>query len=170
MEMKVDAKTERVRIWEELLKVARPDSKFSWQFSEFICDYEGSEKGTALLTATDMYKNAKVIFITPDNNLETLREQAFRDKKTVVMTNYGITRGFFLIRPGQIPEGKEEVASLLDGVSRYWKHRHDGHRCFRHHPQWHPLRQGSRLLRPGVGHALQQGHRGQQHRHHRCGP
>lgn len=122
MEMKVDAKTERVRIWEELLKVARPDSKFSWQFSEFICDYEGSEKGTALLTATDMYKNAKVIFITPDNNLETLREQAFRDKKTVVMTNYGITRGFFLIRPGQIPEGKEEVASLLDGVSRYWKH------------------------------------------------
>ena len=65
MEMKVDAKTERVRIWEELLKVAKPDSKFSWQFSEFICDYEGSEKGTALLTATEMYKNAKVIFITP---------------------------------------------------------------------------------------------------------
>ena len=122
MEMKVDAKTERVRIWEELLKVAKPDSKFSWQFSEFICDYEGSEKGTALLTATEMYKNAKVIFITPDNNLETLREQAFRDKKTVVMTNYGITRGFFLIAPGPIPAGKEEVASLLDGVSRYWKH------------------------------------------------
>ena len=38
------------------------------------------------------------------------------------MTNYGITRGFFLIKPGQIPEGKEELASLLDGVSRYWKH------------------------------------------------
>ena len=122
MEKKLDAKEARVQIWEELLRVAKPDSKFSWQFSEFICDYEGSEKGTALLTATDMYKNARVIFITPDNNLETLREQAFRDKKTVVMTNYGITRGFFLIRPGQIPEGKEEIASLLDGVSRYWKH------------------------------------------------
>ena len=40
----------------------------------------------------------------------------------MVMTNYGITRGFFLIQPGMIPEGKEEVASLLDGVSRYWKH------------------------------------------------
>lgn len=114
MEKKLDAKEARVQIWEELLRVAKPDSKFSWQFSEFICDYEGSEKGTALLTATDMYKNARVIFITPDNNLETLREQAFRDKKTVVMTNYGITRGFFLIRPGQIPEGKEEIASLLD--------------------------------------------------------
>ena len=38
MSAKLDAKTARVQIWEELLKVARPDSKFSWQFSEFICD------------------------------------------------------------------------------------------------------------------------------------
>ena len=38
------------------------------------------------------------------------------------MTNYSISRGFFLIRPGDIPEGKEELASLLDGVARYWKH------------------------------------------------
>ena len=50
MEKKLDAKEARVQIWEELLRVAKPDSKFSWQFSEFICDYEGSEKGTALLT------------------------------------------------------------------------------------------------------------------------
>ncbi len=121
MGTKVDAGTERIRIWEELIKVAKPDSKFSWQFSEFICDYEGSEKGTELLCATEMYKKAQTIFITPDNNLETLREQAFRDRKTVIMTNYGITRGFFLIEPGTIPEGKEEVASLLDGIGRYWK-------------------------------------------------
>ena len=119
---RLDAQTARIQIWEELLKVARPDSKFSWAFSEFICDYEGSEKGTALLTATDLYKNANVIFITPDNNLETLREQAFLDKKTVIMTNYGITRGFFLIEPGQIPSGRESFASLLDGIGRYWKH------------------------------------------------
>ena len=122
MENKVDAKEERIHIWEELLKVAKPDSRFSWKFSEFITDYEGSEKGNALLAETEMYQNAKTIFITPDNNLETLRERAFKDKKTVVMTNYGITRGFFLIAPGQIPEGKEEIASLLDGVQRYWKH------------------------------------------------
>ena len=118
----MDAKEARIKIWEELLKVAKPDSKFSWQFSEFITDYEGSEDGARLLTSTECYKNAKVIFITPDNNLETFRENAFKDKKTVVMTNYGITRGFFLIKPGDIPDGKEEVASLLDGVGRYWKH------------------------------------------------
>lgn len=44
MEKKLDAKEARVQIWEELLRVAKPDSKFSWQFSEFICDYEGSER------------------------------------------------------------------------------------------------------------------------------
>ena len=118
----MEAKEARIKIWEELLKVARPDSKFSWSFSEFIADYEGSDQGAELLAGSEIYKNAEVIFITPDNNLEKFREIAFRDKKTVVMTNYGITRGFFLIRPEFIPEGKEELASLLDGVSRYWKH------------------------------------------------
>lgn len=82
----------------------------------------GVTRGAELLAGTEMYRKAEVIFITPDNNLEKFRELAFRDKKTVVMTNYGITRGFFLIRPEFIPEGKEELASLLDGVSRYWKH------------------------------------------------
>lgn len=119
---KIDAKSARTIIWEELRKVARPDSRFSWEFSEFITDYEGSDACAKLLTETEIYKNAKVIFITPDNNLETLRKIAFCDKKTVVMTNYGITRGFFLIEPGTIPEGKEELASLLDGVARFWKH------------------------------------------------
>jgi 5-formyltetrahydrofolate cyclo-ligase len=39
------------------------------------------------------------------------------------MTNYGITRGAFLIRPEWIPQGKEELASTLDGVQRFWRHR-----------------------------------------------
>lgn len=120
--VKHDAKYMRVQTWEALRKVARPDSRFSWDFAEFITDYEGSEQGAERIAAMDLYQKARVIFITPDNNLEKLREIAFRDKKTVVMTNYGITRGFFLIAPGMVPEGKEEVASLLDGVARYWKH------------------------------------------------
>lgn len=118
----MDAKAARIMIWEELRKVARPDSRFSWEFSEFITDYEGSDRCAELLVQQEMYQKAKVVFITPDNNLEALRKIAFEDKKTVVMTNYGITRGFFLIRPEFIPEGKTEIASLLDGVARYWKH------------------------------------------------
>ena len=41
---KMDAKTARIMIWEELRKVARPDSRFSWNFAEFITDYEGTAR------------------------------------------------------------------------------------------------------------------------------
>ena len=118
---KMDAQAARPLIWEELRKVARPDSRFSWKFSEFIADYEGSDLCAENLCATEIYRNSEVVFITPDNNLETFRERAIRDKKTILMTNYGIERGVFLIAPGSVPEGKEELASTLDGVQRYWK-------------------------------------------------
>lgn len=79
--VKHDAKYMRVQTWEALRKVARPDSRFSWDFAEFITDYEGSEQGAERIAAMDLYQKAKVIFITPDNNLEKLREIAFRDKR-----------------------------------------------------------------------------------------
>ena len=61
----MEAKEARIVIWENLLKVAKPDSRFSWQFSEFITDYEGSEDGAVLMASTEAYKTAKTIFITP---------------------------------------------------------------------------------------------------------
>ena len=120
---RMDAATARVMIWEELRKVALPDSRFSWDFAEFIADYEGSDAGAELLAGLDAYRDAKVLFVTPDNNLEFFRERVIRDGKTMIMTNYGISRGFFIIRPGDVPEGKEELASTLDGVQRFWTHR-----------------------------------------------
>lgn len=116
----MDAKTEREKIWAELRKVAKPDSRFAWQFSEFIADYEGSELGADLLVGTDIYKNSNVIFVTPDNNMDKLREYVIRHGKTLLMTNYGITQGVFVVRPGDVPEGKEELASVLDGIQRFW--------------------------------------------------
>lgn len=119
---RMDAKQARIMIWEELRKVARPDSRFSWNFAEFITDYEGSDNCSKLLCEQEFYKKAEVVFITPDNNLVCFREQAIRDKKIILMTNYGITRGVFLIRPEWVPEGKEEIAATLDGVQRFWQH------------------------------------------------
>lgn len=119
---KMDARRARIQIWEELRKVARPDSRFSFDFAEFITDYEGSEQGAELFVKQPFYRDAKVVFVTPDNNLEHLRELILRDGKTLVMTNYGISRGFFLVRPGDVPAGKEELASTLDGVARFWRH------------------------------------------------
>ena len=120
---KMDAATARVMIWEQLRKVARPDSRFSWDFAEFITDYEGSDAGAQRLAELDAYASSDVVFVTPDNNLEGFRERVIRDGKTLIMTNYGISRGFFIIRPGDVPTGKEELASTLDGVQRYWTHR-----------------------------------------------
>ena len=163
----MDAAEARVMIWEALRKVARPDSRFSWEFSEFITDYEGSDASAELLAQQPFYRDAKVVFITPDNNLEELRKHALLDQKTVVMTNYGITRGFFLLTPGSVPAGKEELASVLDGVSRYWKHQTlaqlkqnvgridlmvTGASAIT--PGGTPFRQRARLLRFGVGHDL----------------
>ena len=33
----------RQRVWNDLRHVARPDSRFHWNFAEFIADYEGSD-------------------------------------------------------------------------------------------------------------------------------
>ena len=119
---KMDAKFARVMIWEELRKVAKPDSRFSFNFAEFITDYEGSDQGAENIVSQDFYKNAKVCFVTPDNNMDKLREHIILDKKTLIMTNYSISRGFFIVEPGMVPEGKEELASTLDGIQRFWKH------------------------------------------------
>jgi len=117
----MDRNEARKRVWEELRKVAKPDSRFHWNFAEFIADYEGSDKGAELIRNLDVYKNAKVIFITPDNNMEKLREFALKDKKILLSTTYGINRGFQVIYPGSVPEGKEELATTLDGMEKFMK-------------------------------------------------
>ena len=78
----MDRNEARKKVWEELRKVAKPDSRFHWNFAEFIADYEGSDKGAEFIRNLDIYKNARVIFITPDNNMERLREFVIKDKKT----------------------------------------------------------------------------------------
>jgi 5-formyltetrahydrofolate cyclo-ligase len=95
----------RQNVWNELRAVARPDSRFHFDFSEFITDFEGSDKATERLTVMDIYRSAGVVFITPDNCLELLRTQTIRDKKTLLMTSYGIRRGFIELLPEDVPAG-----------------------------------------------------------------
>lgn len=109
----------RQKVWKELRNYAYPDSRFSWDFAEFIADYKGSDACADQIRNHEVYRNSRVIFITPDNNLQKLREYAILDNKVMVMTNYGITRGFFLLRPGAVPEGKAELAATLDGFEAF---------------------------------------------------
>jgi len=108
----------RERVWSELRKVAVPDSRFHYDFGAFIADFEGGEQAAARLTDQKFYKNAQLIFITPDNCLDRLRHRALIDGKTVLMTTYSIKRGFWLLDPDRIPPDMYLYASTLDGMER----------------------------------------------------
>ena len=108
----------RQQIWDALRQVARPDTRFHFNFAEFIADFEGSDRATARLTALDWYQQARVVFVTPDNCLELLRAQTIRDGKVLLMTTYGICRGFLVLERTDVPSGLEDWAVLLDVIER----------------------------------------------------
>lgn len=113
----------RQSIWAALRSVAKPDSRFHFDFSEYITDFEGSEAAVDYVVSMDVYKNARVVFITPDNCLEKLRAQVIRDNKVLLMTTYGIRRGFVELLRSDVPEGLEDYAILLDVIERMGRYR-----------------------------------------------
>ncbi len=108
----------RERVWSELRKVAVPDSRFHFDFGEFIADFEGGEAAVERLVAHRYYQNAQFVFITPDNCLDRLRLRALQDGKTVLMTTYSIKRGFWLLDPKVIAPDLYLYASTLDGMEK----------------------------------------------------
>lgn len=111
----------REKIWERLRPVARPDSRFHLNFSEFIPDFEGSDDATRRIIELPIYKAANFSFVTPDNGLAELRQKMLEDGKTLVVSTYGIYRGFYLLEPGMVPKGQERFASWLDGLEYFGK-------------------------------------------------
>ncbi len=111
----------REQVWAALRKVARPDSRFHWNFEEFVPDFEGSEHCAELIRRTDWYRSADLVFAAPDNSLTCIRQYAIEDGKRLVVATYGIARGFSVIEPGTAPAGQEEFAATLDGLERYGK-------------------------------------------------
>lgn len=109
----------RERIWDTLRRVGRPDSRFHWDFSAFIADFEGNEAATARILELDSWAASDRVFITPDNSTERLRREAIRAGKTLLVTTYGIRRGFLLLEPGLVPEAEISYAATLDGLDRY---------------------------------------------------
>lgn len=73
----------RYKVWNSLRKVAIPESRFHFNFNEFIPDFIGSEFATNRLIELEIYKESDVIFVIPDNCYEIFRAQAVRDKKTI---------------------------------------------------------------------------------------
>ncbi|CDK24869.1 unnamed protein product [Kuraishia capsulata CBS 1993] len=112
----------RNEAWSELLKVAKPDSRFHYNFAEFIADFDGSDRATAMFLEHSVFKSADPIFITPDNCLEELRYETLLAGKKILMTTYGIRRGFWLLDPQEIDSKFLMYASTLDGMEKFGKH------------------------------------------------
>jgi 5-formyltetrahydrofolate cyclo-ligase len=118
----MDREEARATVWAELIRVARPDSRFHFNFNEFIPDFEGSRAATERLTAMEVYGRAETVFITPDNCLERLREQVVNDGKVQIMSTYGIRRGLVELRPEDVPDGMASYAVLLDLIEDVGRH------------------------------------------------
>lgn len=116
----MDHKTDvRERVFSELRKVAFPDSRFHYDFGEFIADFQGSDAAVERLVAHRYYQDAQCLFITPDNCIEQLRHRALLDGKRVLMTTYSIKRGFWLLDPAKISKERLLYAATLDGMERH---------------------------------------------------
>jgi len=112
----------REKIWTKLRKVAIPDSRFRYDFSMFIPDFQGSSECTKKIREMDLWKNARTpIVIEPDNCLDELRKYAVLDNKTQIMSTYGIWGGYLIWGRDDVPEGQEEFAGTLDGSERFGK-------------------------------------------------
>lgn len=109
----------RSQVWKELRRVGRPDSRFHWDFSSFIPDYEGSDHSAERVRQLPAWQRAESIFITPDNNLEPVRRLAMEDGKPFVMSTYGIERGFLALDSEQVPDDDRGWAASLDGMERF---------------------------------------------------
>lgn len=109
----------REQVWTRLRAVALPDSRFHYNFAEYIPDFAGSDAALEKVVALPAYQQANFLFITPDNCLTALRERALLDGKTIVVSTYGIYRGLILLSPDLVPAGQERFASWLDGLEYF---------------------------------------------------
>lgn len=109
----------REKIWTKLHDVARPDTRFHLNFAEVIPDFEGSEDAIDRVVIDSAYEESGFAFITPDNCLVDLRRRMIEAGKPMVMSTYGIYRGFLYLDPATVPKGAALYASWLDGMEHF---------------------------------------------------
>lgn len=109
----------RQQVWETLLRVGKPDSRFHWDFSAFIADFDGNDAATKRILELSAWRDADRVFITPDNSTERLRREAIRAGKTILVTTYGIRRGFLQLDAALVPADEISYAATLDGLDHY---------------------------------------------------
>ena len=111
----------RQNIWSKLKDVALPDSRFHLNFAEVIPDFLGSAAATERIFSMPIFKHCKYAFVTPDNCLVELRRRMLDAGITLVVSTYGIYRGFYILRPEEIDRRDNLFAAWLDGLEHFGK-------------------------------------------------
>jgi 5-formyltetrahydrofolate cyclo-ligase len=109
----------RQQVWEKMRQVAYPDSRFHWNFEEFVPDFAGSDLCAQSIRQLNCYQSGRLLFVAPDNSLAKIRQFAIEDQKALIVATYGIRRGFYYIEPGSVPSGQEPFCATLDGMERF---------------------------------------------------
>ena len=114
---------ERVRrvVWQRLSEVARPDSRFDLDLSQYVPDFAGSNLAHKRVMKRDEWRQADVIFCAPDNSIEQLRLSALNAGKKILVPTYGLRRGFILLDGVKISKTDHALAATLDGMERFGK-------------------------------------------------
>lgn len=112
----------RQQIWQrvhrELIKHAKPDSRFHYDFLSFTPDFVDASLAVDRLAQLPVYKAATTLLVTPENSLEELRYRALKDGKKLLVGTYRLRRGFMLLDPSRIEEKDMRIASWLDGMEK----------------------------------------------------
>ena len=111
----------REKVWTKLAEVALPDSRFHLNFAEVIPDFVGSNEATNRIAQLPAYQPCRYAFVTPDNCLTELRRRMIEAGVTLVVSTYGIYRGFILLARENVPSGFELCAAWLDGLEHFGK-------------------------------------------------
>jgi 5-formyltetrahydrofolate cyclo-ligase len=112
---------ERIRrvVRERLAAVALPDSRFDLDLKQFVPDFTGRAAAEARVTALPAWREARTVFLAPDNSLEQLRLQALEAGKKLLVPTYGMRRDFVLLDGGTIAPTDRALAATLDGMERF---------------------------------------------------
>jgi len=114
----VQATKVRWLVWDRLLGVAKPDSRFDLDLSRFVPDFEGRERCDEHLRHQPAYQAARTVFLAPDNSLEAMRRHALSDGKRVIVPSYGLRRGLILLDPATLDAADHRLAATLDGMEQ----------------------------------------------------
>ncbi len=102
-----------------MAQVARSDSRFGRDFSQFIPSFDGAEAAGRAVVALSECRGVKSVFITPDNAVAEVRRLLLRQGVDLIVPSYGLHRGFVRVPARSVPASAAPYAGWLDAIEHF---------------------------------------------------